>query len=56
MLEAFAALPVQIFHLVRRPQRQFQVEVPAAAIIVLLGALVMNAVAIVVRSRYMGRW
>lgn len=56
-LEAFAALPVQIFDFVRRPQREFQVEVAAAAIIVLMGALlVMNAVAIVLRNRYSRRW
>ncbi|HEX2029422.1 MAG TPA: phosphate ABC transporter permease PstA [Nitriliruptorales bacterium] len=57
ILEAFAALPVQIFDFARRPQQAFQVEVAAAAILVLLGALlVMNTVAIVLRNRYMGRW
>lgn len=51
--EAFSALPIQIFNFVSRPQREFQVEVAAAAIIVLLAALLtMNAIAILLRNRY----
>lgn len=54
--ESFSALPVQIFDFVTRPQQEFQIEVAAAAIIVLLGALLlMNAVAIVLRNRYSRR-
>ncbi|HVM13531.1 MAG TPA: phosphate ABC transporter permease PstA [Egibacteraceae bacterium] len=57
MGEAFAAMPVQIFDLVKRPQHAFQIEVAAAGIVVLLGALLlMNAVAIVLRNRYSRRW
>lgn len=57
MGEYFSALPIQIFGYVQRPQEEFQVEVAAAAIIVLLGALlVMNTVAIVLRNRYSREW
>lgn len=57
MGEAFAAMPVQIFDLVKRPQHAFQIEVAAAGIVVLLGALLlMNAVAIVLRNRHARRW
>lgn len=55
--EQFSALPVQIFEFVSFPQREFQVEVAGAAIIVLLGALLaMNSVAILLRNRYTRRW
>ncbi len=51
--EAFAAMPVQIFELVKRPQEEFQVEVAGAGIIVLLTVLlVMNSIAIILRNRY----
>jgi phosphate transport system permease protein len=51
--EAYAALPIQIFDFVKRPQPEFQIEAAAAGIIVLLLALLsMNAVAIVLRNRY----
>ena len=47
----FAALPIQIFNWVSRPQKEFLVNA-AAAIIVLLGMmLLLNATAIVVRDR-----
>lgn len=51
--DAYAALPIQIFDFVKRPQPEFQIEAAAAGIIVLLLALLtMNAVAIVLRNRY----
>jgi phosphate transport system permease protein len=52
LLDAYSALPVQIFDWVRRPQPEFQ-ALAAAAILVLLGVLLtMNALAIVIRNRY----
>lgn len=51
--DAFSALPIQIYDFVKRPQEAFQIEVAAAGIIVLLGALLtMNAIAILLRNRY----
>jgi phosphate transport system permease protein len=52
LLDAYSALPIQIFDWVRRPQLEFQ-ELAAGAILVLLALLLtMNAIALVVRSRY----
>lgn len=52
-LEAFTAIPIQIYDFVKRPQQEFQVEVAAAAIIVLMSMLLlMNAAAIIIRNRY----
>ena len=56
LFSGFTTLPIQIFDWAGRPQAAFQ-EVAAAAIIVLLGLLLlMNAVAIVIRNRYQKRW
>jgi phosphate ABC transporter permease subunit PstA len=56
LFSGFTTLPIQIFDWAGRPQAEFQ-EVAAAAIIVLLGLLLlMNAVAIVIRNRYQKRW
>lgn len=53
LTEPFAALPVQIFDFVKRPQEAFQVEVAAAGILVMLFVLLlMNSAAIVLRNRY----
>ena len=52
LLDAYSALPVQIFDWVRRPQPEFQ-ALAAAAILVLLAVLLsMNAIAIFIRNRY----
>ena len=52
LLDAYSALPIQIFDWVRRPQAEFQ-SLAAGAILVLLAVLLsMNAIAIVVRNRY----
>lgn len=52
LLDAYSALPVQIFDWVRRPQPEFQ-ALAAGAILVLLGVLLtMNSIAIVIRHRY----
>ncbi len=55
LLDAYSALPIQIFDWVRRPQIEFQ-ALAAGAILVLLGLLItMNALAIVIRNRYYRR-
>jgi phosphate transport system permease protein len=52
LLDAYSALPIQIFDWVRRPQAEFQ-SLAAGAILVLLAVLLtMNAIAIIVRNRY----
>lgn len=52
-LDAFVALPVQIFEAVSYPQPEFQISVAAAAIIVLMCLLLlMNATAIYLRNKY----
>jgi phosphate transport system permease protein len=51
--DAFSAMPVQIYNLVSRPQHEFQVDVAAAGIIILMVLLLlMNSLAIVLRNRY----
>lgn len=53
----FAALPVQIYQFVSYPQAEFQIQVSAAAIIVLLAMLLaMNSLAIYLRNRYTTRF
>ena len=55
--EAFAALPVQIYNFVSRPQEGFKIDAASAAIIVLMVVLlVMNSVAIVLRNRFSRRF
>jgi phosphate transport system permease protein len=52
----FAALPVQIFEWIKRPDEEFKV-LAAAAIVVMLGLLLlMNASAIWLRNRYERTW
>ena len=50
-MDAFTALPIQIFNWVSRPQPEFH-ELAAAGIVVLLTVLLMmNAVAVLIRHR-----
>jgi phosphate transport system permease protein len=57
VLEAFSALPVQIYNFVSRPQEGFKIEAASAGIIVLMVVLlVMNSVAIVLRNRFSRRY
>jgi phosphate transport system permease protein len=50
---AYTALPIQIFDFVKRPQPEFQIEVAAAGILVLLVVLLsMNSLAIYFRNKY----
>jgi phosphate transport system permease protein len=51
--DAFSALPIQIYNLISRPQAEFQEQVaPAGIIILLVLLLLMNSLAIILRSRY----
>ena len=55
-LEAFGALPVQVYDFIKRPQPEFQIETAAAGIIVMLVVLLtMNSGAIILRNRYARR-
>jgi len=50
-MDAFTALPIQIFNWVSRPQQEFH-QLAAAGIIVLLAVLLlMNAAAVIIRQR-----
>lgn len=53
---AFTVLPLQIFSWVTRPQDEFRVLAAAAIVVLLALLLVMNSVAIVLRSRKQRRW
>ena len=51
-LDAYTALPIQIYDWVRRPQDDFQALAAGAILVLLAVLLTMNAVAIVIRNRY----
>ena len=51
-LDAYSALPVQIFDWVRRPQAEFRALAAGAIIVLMVLLLVMNSIAIVMRNRY----
>jgi phosphate transport system permease protein len=53
---AYTALPIQIFQWVRLPDPEFQTLAAAAAIVLLVIVLSMNAVAIFLRNRYRKQW
>jgi phosphate transport system permease protein len=56
LLSGFTTMPIQIYNWSGRPQVEFQ-TLASATIIALLGMLLlMNAVAIVIRTRYQKRW
>jgi phosphate transport system permease protein len=52
----YTALPVQIFNWTKQSDPEFQTLAAAAAIVLLVIVLSMNAVAIFLRSRYRRRW
>lgn len=52
LLDAYSALPIQIYDWVRRPQTEFQALAAGAILVLLAVLLTMNAIAIVVRNRY----
>ncbi len=54
-MDAFTALPIQIFNWVSRPQEEFH-ELAAAGIVILLAVLlIMNATAVFIRHRAQGQ-
>ena len=55
LLDAYSALPIQIFDWVRRPQPEFQTLAAGAILVLLALLLTMNAIAIVIRNRYYRR-
>lgn len=52
LLDAYSALPIQIFDWVRRPQIEFQSLAAGAILVLLVVLLSMNAIAILIRNRY----
>jgi phosphate transport system permease protein len=52
-LDEFTVIPVQIFSWVSKPQAEFQQLAAAAGIVLLIVLLSLNAVAIILRNRYM---
>ncbi|MEO1289401.1 MAG: ABC transporter permease subunit, partial [Chloroflexota bacterium] len=52
----FTALPIQVYQWTARPQGQFQFIAAAAIIVLLTMVLVLNAVAIIIRSRFDNRY
>ncbi len=53
---AYTALPVQIYNWTKQPDPTFQTLAAAAAIVLLVMVLGMNAVAIFLRNRYRKQW
>ena len=51
-LDAYSALPVQIFDWVRRPQEEFRALAAGAILVLMAVLLVMNSIAILMRNRY----
>ena len=56
LLGAYTALPVQIYNWTKQPDPEFQTLAAAAAIVLLVIVLSMNAVAIFLRNRYRRQW
>jgi len=52
----FTVLPIQIFNWISRPQRGFHVNAAAAIIVLLIGLLAMNALAVFLRNKYEQKW
>jgi len=50
-MDAFTALPIQIYNWVSRPQQDFHQLAAAGIIVLLLVLLMMNAVAIYIRHK-----
>jgi len=55
LLDPFAALPIQIFNWISRPQEEFHVNAAAAGLVLLAMTLAMNALAIIIRARFRKR-
>ncbi|MBA3489675.1 MAG: phosphate ABC transporter permease PstA, partial [Longispora sp.] len=56
LLSGYSTLPIQIYNLIKEPQAEYQ-ELAAASIVLLLAILLlMNSVAIFIRSKFSKRW
>ena len=55
-LDEFTVIPIQIFNWVSKPQAGFQQVAAAGSIVLLIVLLSMNAVAIVLRNKYMRKF
>ena len=55
-LDEFTVIPIQIFTWVSKPQAGFQQVAAAASIVLLIALLTLNAVAILLRNKYMKRY
>lgn len=55
LLDPFAALPIQTFNWISRPQEEFHLNAAAAGLVLLGMTLAMNALAITIRARFRKR-
>ena len=55
LMDPFAALPIQTFNWISRPQEEFHLNAAAAGLVLLGMTLAMNALAITVRARFRKR-
>ena len=55
-LDEFTVIPIQIFNWVSKPQAGFQQVAAAGSIVLLVALLSLNAVAILLRNKYMRRY
>jgi len=55
IFDPFTVMPIQMFNWVSRPQEEFHLNAAAAGLVLLLMTLAMNALAIIVRSRFRKR-
>jgi phosphate transport system permease protein len=55
-LDEFTVIPIQIFNWVSKPQAGFHEAAAAASIVLLIVLLTLNAVAILLRNRYMRKY
>jgi phosphate transport system permease protein len=55
LMDPFAALPIQTFNWISRPQEEFHLNAAAAGLVLLVMTLAMNALAITVRARFRKR-
>jgi phosphate transport system permease protein len=55
LMDPFAALPIQMFNWISRPQEEFHLNAAAAGLVLLAMTLAMNALAIVIRARFRTR-
>jgi phosphate transport system permease protein len=56
LLGPYTALPTTIFSWARQPQEEFKALTAAAIVVLLAVVLIINALAVVLRSRYERRW